>query len=403
MSLYHNLSEEQVIFRDSIRRFAEEYITPIAQELDEKEEFSIELTKKFAEFGFLGTFLPSEYGGLALDYLSYILLVEEIARVDVSQALTIAAHNSYGIAPIYHFGNAEQKSKYLPQLAIGKLWSLGYSECNYSADIRNVDTVAEKSEDNHWVLNGSKVFVSNAATELSIGATVIAGSANRLDKKTKRQITEYSLFLIEKGAPGYRAAPVKNRSALRASNIATIDLDECKIPAENLLGQEAEGNALLQKCLDNGRLAYSAIGLGLAQAAFDYALKFANNHKYSGKTVSTNQSIAFKLADIQVGIELARTYLYDACRLVEIGENVSMRSTVARLYCSELAQLAVEHCIHIVGINGLMKDSKIERFYRNQRALQIIEGSSDFNRSSIASMLGCFDKLNFEVKESKKV
>ena len=187
------------------------------------------------------------------------------------------------------------------------------------------------------------------------------------------------------------------------SNIATIDLDECKIPAENLLGQEAEGNALLQKCLDSGRLAYSAIGLGLAQAAFDYALKFANNHKYSGKTVSTNQSIAFKLADIQVGIELARTYLYDACRLVEIGENVSMRSTIAKLYCSELAQLAVEHCIHIVGINGLMKDSKIERFYRNQRALQIMEGSSDFNRSSIASMLGCFDKLNFEEKESKKV
>ncbi len=391
MSLYRNLTQEQVVLRDTVRRFAEEYINPLIQELDEKEQFSIELTKKYSELGFLGVFLPEKYKGISLDYLSYIIIIEEIARVDASQAATIAAQNSFGIAPILSYGSEKQKNDYLPKLAKGNLWSFGITEHISGSDFGTIETNAEKKGRKNWILNGSKAFVTNASTEISIGATILALTKNEINKKTQKIIKEYSLFLVDIDTPGYRISPIKNRMMWRASDTSDIILDECIVPSYNILGKEGDGLKILQTVLDNGRLAIAAIGLGLAQGAFDYALQYAKHRKTFGKTIASHQAIAFKLADIEVGIELARNYLYDVCRMLEMGENISKESAIAKLYCSELAQLAAEHCIQILGSNGLLKEFKAERFYRDQRALQIIEGTSELHRMLIAQMLGCFD------------
>ncbi len=415
MSLYRNLTQEQVVLRDTVRRLAEEYINPVAQELDDNEQFSVELTKKFAELGFLGAFLPENYNGTSLDYLSYIILVEEIARVDASQAATIAAQNSFGIAPILLFGTEKQKKKYLPKLAKGNLWSFAVTEYISGSDIGNIETKAEKKGKKNWILSGSKAFVTNASTEISIGSTILAltkneiikipdetinqankinNQGNETEKQKTKIIKEFTFFLVDRATQGYRATPLKNRLSWRASDISEIIIDECCVPSDNILGNEGDGLKILQTCLDNGRLAVAAIGLGIAQGAFDYALRYAKNRKTFGNPICSHQAIAFKLADIEVGIELARNYLYDACRMLDMGETISKESAVAKLYCSELAQLAAEHCIQILGAYGIMKEYKAERFFRDQRALQIIEGTSELQRMIIARLLGCFDNLN---------
>lgn len=385
MDYKHNLTEEQILLRNTVRKFAEEEIRPLAKELDEKEEFSYELTKKMAEMGFLGCFIPEEFGGSNLDYLSYIIIVEEITRIDSSQAATVAAHNSLGIGPIYYFGNEGQKRKYLPKLSNGYLWGFGLTEPEAGSDAGNTKTSAVK-DGNKWILNGSKIFITNASTEITLGSTILAITGTQTDGKK-----EYTCFLVENGTKGFTAKPMKNKMMWRASNTSELILEDVVVGEDAILGKQGDGFKQMLKTLDNGRLAIAAMGLGLAQGAFEYALNYAKTRQTFGKSISTHQAIAFKLADLQMYIDLARTYLYNVCRMLNDKQKITMESAIAKLFCSEVAHMAADHCVQILGGYGLMKEYEAERYYRDQKLLEIGEGTSEIQRLVIARSIGCFD------------
>ncbi|MCX7880527.1 MAG: acyl-CoA dehydrogenase family protein [Ignavibacteria bacterium] len=385
MSNKFNLTEEQIILKETVRKFAETEIKPKIRELDENEEFSYELTEKLAKEGYLGCLIPDEYGGANLDYLSYIIIVEEIARIDSSQAATIAAHNSLGAAPIVYFGNEQQKQKYLPKLAEGYLWGFGLTEPEAGSDAGNTKTTAIKNGDK-WILNGTKIFITNASTDVTLGSTILAVSGTLPDGRK-----EYSCFLVENGTPGFTARSMKHKMMWRSSNTSELILEDVVVGEENLLGKRGDGFKQMLKTLDYGRLSIAAIGLGLAQGAFEYALNYAKTRKTFGTPISKHQAIAFKLADMQMNIDLARTYLYQTCRLANTSAKITMESAIAKLYCSEVARLCANNCVQILGGYGLMKEYDAERYYRDQKILEIGEGTSEIQRLVIARNIGCFD------------
>ena len=385
MAINNNLNEEQVLLRDTIRKFAEENIRPIAKELDENEEFSYDLAKSMAELGLFGCFLPEKYGGSGLDYVSYIIGVEELARVDSSQSATIAAHNSLGVGPLYYFGNESQKQKYLPKLAEGYLWGFGLTEPEAGSDAGNTQTTAVQDGDN-WVLNGAKIFITNASTNITLGSTALACTGIKEDGKK-----ELTCFIVENGTAGYAVKKMSEKMMWRASNTSELFFSDCKVPKENMLGKRGDGLKQMLSTLDNGRLSIAAMGLGLAQGALDYSLHYAKNRKTFGKPLSSYQATAFKLADIEMGLELSRNYLYNVCRMLETGQRITKESAIAKLYCSELAHTAANHCVQILGGYGLMKEYDAERYYRDQKLLEIGEGASEIQRLVIARVIGCFD------------
>ncbi|MDX9790886.1 MAG: acyl-CoA dehydrogenase family protein, partial [Candidatus Kapabacteria bacterium] len=368
MSLNRNLSENQILLRQTVRKFAEEVIKPMAGELDESEEFSYDITSQMSDMGFLGAFLPEEYGGSHLDYVSYIIMVEELARVDGSQAATVAAHNSLGCGPLYYFGNNEQKEKYLPQLASGKLWGFGLTEPEAGSDAGNTSTRAYE-DDGDWIINGSKIFITNASTDITLGSTVLAVSGQQPDGRK-----EFTCMIVENSTPGYETRKMKGKMMWRASNTSELYFQDCRVPLSNTLGKKGDGFKQMLSTLDNGRLSIAAMGLGLAQGAFELALKYSKERKTFGRPISTYQANAFKLADIEMGLELARNYLYEACRMLDKGEKITKEGAIAKLYCSELAHTAANHCVQILGGYGLMKEYGAERFYRDQKLLEIGEG-----------------------------
>ncbi len=385
MSLNRNLNEEQIMLRDSVRKFAEEVIRPVAKELDEKEEFSVELTKQMGEMGLLGAFIPEEYGGSALDYVSYIIAVEEIARIDGSQAATVAAENSLGIGPLYYYGNDEQRKKYLPKLAQGYLWGFGLTEPEAGSDAGNTKTTAVE-DGNEWVINGSKIFITNASSDITLGSTVMAVTGEKPGGKK-----ELSCFIVENGTPGFTAKPMKKKMMWRGSNTSELYFEDVRVPKENMVGERGDGFHQMLQTLDNGRLSIAAMGLGLAQGAYEAAMKYSKERKQFGKPISTFQTTAFKLADIDMQIELARKYLYDTCRMLDNNEKITKEAAISKLYCSELAHMAANHCVQIHGGYGLMKEYDAEKFYRDQKLLEIGEGTSEIQRLVISRQIGCYD------------
>lgn len=377
------LSDEQQLIRDTVRDFAERDIKPQAKELDEKGEFSIELTKKIGELGLFGMNLPEKYGGQGLDTLSYIIAVEELARVDGSHAATLAAHNSLGIYPLFGYGTEEQKIKYLPQLCTGEaLWSFGLTEPGAGSDSRGSKTTAVLDGDN-WEINGSKIFITNGSSIISKGCTVQAVSKGKNGKK------EFTTILVEKGTPGFTAKTMHGKMMWRASDTAELFFDDCRVPKENLLGEVGKGSKIMLSTLDGGRLSIAAMGLGLAQGAFEMALAYANERKQFGKPISKFQVNAFKLADMATKIELARNLLYKACWLKDEGKPFSKEAAMSKLYCSEIAKEVADEAVQLHGGYGLMKDYDVERFYRDQRLLQIGEGTSEIQRLVISRQIGC--------------
>ncbi|MBI4801499.1 MAG: acyl-CoA dehydrogenase family protein [Elusimicrobia bacterium] len=377
------LTEEHTLIRTTVRDFAQSEIKPLAKELDEKEEFSIELTKKMGKIGLMGMTVSEEYGGQGADYLSYIIAVEELARVDGSQAATVAAHNSLGVGPIYYFGNEEQKKKYLPKLCTGTaLWAFGLTESEAGSDSQATKTTAEL-KDSNWVVNGSKIFITNGSSEITAGATVKAVTGKKGDKK------EYSTIIVESGTPGFRAKTMHGKMMWRASNTSELYFDNCAVPEKNLLGSRGDGAKIMLNTLDSGRLAIGAMGLGLAQGAFEAALKYSKERKQFGQMISRFQVIAFKLADMATKIEAARNLLYKACWLRDNTLPFGKEAAMAKLYCSEVAKEVADEAVQIHGGYGLMKDFDVERFYRDQRLLQIGEGTSEIQRLVIARHIGC--------------
>jgi len=378
-----DLSDEQQMIRKTVRDFAEREIKPVAKELDDKEMFSYDLTKKIGELGLLGMTLPEKYGGQGLDTLSYIIAVEELARVDGSQAATVAAHNSLGISPLYEYGTEEQRMKYLPQLCTGEaVWSFGLTEPGAGSDSRGSKTTAVLDGD-EWVINGSKIFITNGASDIAKGCTVQAVSGEENGKKI------FTTIIVESGTPGFKQVPMHEKLMWRASDTSELFFDDVRVPKENLLGKVGEGSHIMLNTLDGGRLSIGAMGLGLAQGAFEMALGYAQERKQFGKPISKFQINAFKLADMAMKIELARNLLYKACWLKDEGRPYSKVAAMSKLYCSEIAKEVADEAVQIHGGYGLMKDYPIERFYRDQRLLQIGEGTSEIQRLVISRQIGC--------------
>lgn len=377
------LSEEHNLIRETVREFAEREIKPRAQELDEKGEFSVELTKKIGEMGLFGMFLPEKYGGQDLDTLSYIIAVEEMARVDGSHAATLAAHNSLGIYPLYAFGTEEQKMKYLPQLCTGDaLWSFGLTEPGAGSDSRGSKTTAVLDGE-EWIINGSKIFITNGSSEITKGCTVQAVSGVENGKKI------FSTIIVENGTPGFKDVQMHGKMMWRASDTSELFFDDVHVPKENLLGKEGQGSKIMLQTLDGGRLSIAAMGLGCAQGAFELALAYAKERKQFGKPISKFQINAFKLADMAMKIELARNLLYKACWLKDNNKPFGKEAAMSKLYCSEIAREVADEAVQIHGGYGLMKDYPVERFYRDQRLLQIGEGTSEIQRLVISRHIGC--------------
>jgi alkylation response protein AidB-like acyl-CoA dehydrogenase len=372
------LDQKTIEYRKRIRAFSELELKPIAIEQDEKEEFPVDLARKMGMAGLFGITLPVKYGGQGLDYLSYIVAIEEMARIDSSPAATIAAHNSLGIAPIYHYGTEEQRLSRLPSLCTGeKIWAFGLTETNAGSDAKGVETRARLS-DGHWVINGTKLFITNSSSSIAEGITLQAITDLRNGEK------ELSVVLVDRTTPGYSAEPIKGKLMWRAVDNGKLTFDNCIVPAANLLGKRGEGMKIMLSTLDAGRLSIAAMGLGLAQGAFEMAVEYANSRKQFGKKLAEFQAISFKLAEMATKIELARNTLYHACRLKDAGLPFGKQAAISKLYCSEIAREVADESLQIHGAVGFLRKNHIERFYRDQRLLQIGEGTSEILKMVIA-------------------
>ncbi len=383
MALDFDLTEEQNLTRRAVRDFAETEVAPLAQELDEEEEFSVELTRKMGGMGLLGCFVSEKYGGAGMGYVSYIIAVEELARIDGSQAATIAAANSLGVGPLYQFGNDKQKIEWLPRLCSGEmLAAFALTEPEAGSDAGNSQTTAEL-RNGRWRINGTKIFITNSACKLT-GLVIVQGvTGRRADGRP-----ELSCLLVPAGTPGFAAKEMKGKMMWRASNTGELFFDDCEVPEENLLGERGDGLHQMLATLDRGRLSIAAMGLGGSQGAFELALEYANSRIQFGRPVSSFQVNAFKLADMALEIEAARNLLYKACWLLEMKRAFSMEAAMAKLYCSEVMGRCVHKALQLHGGYGLMKDSRVERFYRDQRLLEIGEGTSEILRIVIARNIG---------------
>ena len=377
------LNEKHQLLRDQVRSFAEKEIKPVAVELDEKSAFSTELTGKMFDMGLLRINLPETYGGLGMDTLSYIITVEELARVDGSQAASVAAHNSLGIAPIYKFGTEEQRKQFLPMLTTGKkLWAFGLTEPNAGSDSNNTETIASL-DDGKWTINGKKIFITNIASEMSGGVTVQAVTGNQEGGKK-----ELSVILVDRETPGYNTEAIKSKMMWRGADTGKVSFENVKVPEENILGKRGEGSKIMLSTLDGGRLSIAAMGLGLAQGAFEMAMQYGAGRVQFGRPVNHFQTNSFKLADMATKIELARSLLYKACWLKDQDLPFGKEAAMAKLYTSEISREVVNDALQIHGAHGLMKGNDIERFYRDQRILEIGEGTSEILRMVIARHLG---------------
>jgi len=379
-----DLSPEQNMLRKTVRDFAEREIKPVRQKLDEKEEFSVAITQKMGQLGLFGMTVDPKYGGQGLDYHSYVIAVEEIARVDGCQAATLAAENTLGILPIFRWGTEAQKQKYLPSLCSGeKLWGFGLTEPDAGSDAGNSKTHA-KLENGNWIINGSKIFITNAANPITAGVTVQAVTGRGPEDKK-----EISCIIVEQGTKGYTAREMHNKLVWRSSNTAELFFEDVKVPEENLLGKRGEGFKMMLSTLDHGRLGIAAMGVGGAQGAFEAALDYAKTRKTFGVPICKHQAIAFKLADMAMEIEASRNLLYKACWLKDQGRPFSQEAAMAKLYASEVMNRVVNHAVQIFGGYGLMEEYPVAKFFRDQKLLEIGEGSSEVQRIVISRHLGC--------------
>jgi len=336
-----------------------------------------------AELGLFGMFVSEEYGGQAMDYISYIIATEEIARVDGSHAATVAAGNSLGIGPLYYYGNEEQKEKYIPKLCSGEaLWGFGLTEPNAGSDAGNSKTTAVLDGD-EWVINGSKIFITNASTEITSGVTALCRTGTRDDGRP-----ELSCILVRTGTPGFEARVMHGKMMWRASNTSELYFEDCRVPKENQLGPIGNGFHQMLETLDGGRLSIGAMGLGGAQGCFEMALKYSKEREQFGRPISNFQVNAFKLADMALEIECARLILYKACWLRDNDRPFSKEAAMGKLYCSEVMYRCANHAVQLHGGYGLMKEYDIERFYRDQKLLDIGEGTSEVQRLVISRLIG---------------
>jgi short-chain 2-methylacyl-CoA dehydrogenase len=376
--LSFDLADEQRLFRDTVRQFAEARIAPVAEELDRTGRFPVELVREAADLGLLGIPLPTECGGAGADTVSYAVAIEELARVDSSFAITVAAHTSLGTMPIHLFGSDEQRERWLPALAAGeRLGAFGLTEPEAGSDAGATRTTA-RLEDGSWVIDGAKMFITNAGTELSGLVTITARTGP----------DEISNLVVENGTPGYEQGPPLRKMGWKSSDTRELTFAGCRVPAYHLLGTRGRGLAQFLEILDGGRIGVAALGLGLAQGAFELALRYARERRQFGRPIAQFQAIQFKLADMATEIEAARNLVLKAAWLKDRGRPFAHAAAVAKLYTGELARRAANEAVQIHGGYGYMDEFAVSRFYRDAKILEIGEGTNEIQRLVIARGLG---------------
>ncbi|MGB2952726.1 MAG: acyl-CoA dehydrogenase family protein [Gaiellaceae bacterium] len=373
-----DLAQEHELIRRTVREFAEERVAPVAEELDREHRFPYELVRELAELGLMGMTIPEAYGGAGTDTLSYAIAIEELTRVDSSVAITVAAHHSLGTLPIFEFGNEEQKREWLPPLAAGeRLAAFGLTEPGAGSDAGATRTRAEL-RDGQWVVNGSKIFITNAGTDISACVTITALTGEE----------EISNLIVPNGTPGYEISAPMEKLGWRASDTRELSFEDCAVPEGNLLGERGQGFNQFLKILDGGRISVAAMGLGLAQGAYDLALAYAKKREQFGRPIGSFQAIQFKLADMATEVEAARGMVYKAAWLKDEGRPFAQQAAMAKLYTGELSHRVVNHALQIHGGYGYMAESPISRLYRDQKILEIGEGTNEVQRMVIARDLG---------------
>jgi len=373
-----DLTHEQELIRDTVRTFARDRVAPSAEELDREARFPTELVGEMAELGLMGIPIPERYGGAGADTLAYAIAVEELTRVDSSVAITVAAHTSLGTMPIFLFGSDEQKERWLPDLASGRrLAAFGLTEPDAGSDAGATRTTAEL-RDGAWVVNGSKMFITNAGTDLTWGVTITARTGE----------DEISNLVVENGTPGYELSAPLHKLGWRASDTRALAFTDCAVPEENLLGPRGKGFTQFLEILDGGRISVAAMGVGLAQGAYDLAADYARERTQFGKPIGRFQAIAFQLADMAVEIEAGRQLVYRAAWLKDRGRPFALEAAMAKLYTGELSHRVANQALQIHGGYGFMEESPIARLYRDQKILEIGEGTNEVQRMVIARHLG---------------
>jgi alkylation response protein AidB-like acyl-CoA dehydrogenase len=376
--LNFDLTQEQQLVRDTVRDFAVSRIEPIAAELDREHRFPYELIAELAELGLMGMTVPEEYGGAGTDTLSYALAVEELTRIDSSVAITVAAHHSLGTLPIYYFGNEEQKREWLPQLASGqKLAAFGLTEPGAGSDAGATRTTAELRE-GEWVVNGSKIFITNAGTEITACVTITA----------RTEDDEISNLIIPNGTSGYEISAPMEKMGWHASDTRELSFNDCAVPERNLLGPRGQGFNQFLEILDGGRISVAAMAVGLAQGAYDLAAAYAQEREQFGRPISRFQAVQFRLADMATEIEAARNLVYKAAWVKDQGRPFGREAAIAKLYSGEMSNRVVNWALQVHGGYGYMDEFAISRFYRDQKILEIGEGTNEVQRMVIARHLG---------------
>jgi short-chain 2-methylacyl-CoA dehydrogenase len=378
MGLDFDLAQEHVQLRETVRQFAEARLAPVAEELDREGRFPVELVSAAAELGLLGIPLPEIAGGAGFDTLAYAIAIEELARVDSSFAITVAAHTSLGTMPIQLFGSDQQRRRWLPDLASGRrLAAFGLTEAGAGSDAGATRTTARLDGD-QWVIDGSKMFITNAGTPISALVTITARTGDE----------EISTIVVENGTPGYRQSPPLKKMGWRSSDTRELTFSECRVPQENLLGPRGAGFRQFLEILDGGRISVAALGLGMAQGAFEMALRYARQREQFGRPIGKFQAVQFKLADMATEIEAGRNLVYKAAWLKDRGREFGQQAAIAKLYTGELARRACNESLQIHGGYGFMDEYPISRFYRDAKVLEIGEGTNEVQRLVIARGLG---------------
>jgi short-chain 2-methylacyl-CoA dehydrogenase len=373
-----DLAPEHELVRRTVREFALERVAPVAEELDRESRFPYDLVAELAELGLMGIPIPEEYGGAGSDTLSYAIAIEELTRVDSSIAITVAAHTSLGTMPILQFGSEEQKREWLPRLASGKkLAAFGLTEPEAGSDAGATRTRAEQ-RDGSWVVNGSKIFITNAGTDITACVTITARTGD----------DEVSNIIVPNGTPGYEISQPMHKLGWRASDTRELSFEECRVPEENLLGERGQGFQQFLEILDGGRISVAAMGVGLAQGAYDLAYAYARERKQFGKPISRFQAVQFRLADLATEIEAGRALVYRAAWLKDENRPFGKEAAMAKLYTGELSNRAVNAALLIHGGYGYMDEYAISRLYRDQKILEIGEGTNEVQRMVIAKHLG---------------
>ena len=377
------LSREQKLIQETVREFARAEIAPVAEELDRTKSFPYEIVAKLGELGMMGIPYPEEYGGGGADTLSYALAIEELARVDSSVCITVAAHTSLGTMGIYLWGNDEQKREWLPELCSGhRLAAFGLTEPEAGSDAGNTRTTA-KLEDGEWVINGAKQFITNSGTDITGCVTITAVTGQSNGHK------EISNLIVPNGTPGYVIGEAYRKMGWNASDTRPLTFEDCRVPESSLLGPRGDGFKQFLHLLDGGRIGVAAMGVGLAQGALDEALSYAKERRAFGQPISKYQAIQAKIADLSAEIEAARLLTYKAALQKQAGESFTLTAAQAKLKTGRLAVRATEEAVQIHGGYGYIEEYPVCRFYRDAKILTIGEGTDEVQQMVIARQLGC--------------